>query len=236
MRSVFIIDLKIEKDEALELLEEFSAFWEKHTGIKHEYWVERRDFSVVPTVVESDGDLKPTVKYRTDLNNEVNSRYGDYGTDNVIMMVHDDNFLYKGIWGQNWSYVYNKHSFQLCRWDKKNKTNTFNTLYHEIAHSLDAVILKETGVEIDYLIEEKYNITNFDYDRDFVHGNSPLFPYIGKKGYTRNGEMLEFLAPQLKAAYAIRTYKNEQNLNKLRNIKFRELLVLWKRFISSRNK
>jgi hypothetical protein len=218
MRSVILLDTKIDKDEALALLEDFSEFFEKHTGIEHEYWVERRDFSIVPTVVEADGDLKPTVKYRTDLNNEVHSRYGDFGTDNVIMWVHEDNFLYKGIWGQNWSYVYNKHSFQLCRWDKDNSTNTFNTLWHEIAHSLDAVVLKETGLEIDRPIEINFEVTNFDYDRDFVHGQSGKFPYIGRRGYVRNGEMLEFLAPYLRLAYGKRKEKHLEKLGLMTQI------------------
>ena len=211
MRSVVIIDLKIDKDEALALLDDFSEFFEKHTGIKHEFWVERRDFSIVPTMVESDGDLKPTPKYRTDLNNDVHSRYGDYGTDNVIMWVHEDNFLYKGIWGQNWSGIYHKHSFQLCRWDKDNDANTFGTLYHELMHSFDWVIKEETGFEIDTLFAKDKCFA--DWDSSWVHGNRHTdckgdFKYIGRATGRENAEALERIAIHLKDAFTIRKSKH----------------------------
>jgi hypothetical protein len=216
MKTVVLKDHLIEKDECLALLDEFSEFIEKHTGITCEFYVEGYDFSRVPTVPDPDGDLKPTQAYRTALNQEVNDRYGDYGVDNVVMLVHENNFTFKGIWGQNWSYIYNKHSFQLSRWDRDNSVNTFNTLYHEIAHSFDAVVLTETGVEIDDIVEKEYNITNFDWDRDFVHGNSPLFPYIGHRGFVRDGKMLKILAPYLRDAYQKR--RDRQKLPLLKKI------------------
>ena len=207
MRSVAIIDLKIDKDEALALLDEYSEYIEKHTGMEHEFWVERRDFSQVPTTIDSDGDVKPSIAYREKLFKDVHSRYGDDGTDNVIMWVHDDNFIYKGIWGTNWSYWYGTYSIHLCLW-QKSKVNTFNTLFHEQAHSWDRLILEEIGIDIEPLAEGQLGLTDFDYDRDFVHGNSSRFPYIGKKGFTRENKdtvsMLKFLAPYLRRAYAVR--------------------------------
>jgi hypothetical protein len=222
MRSVAIIDLKIDKDEALALLDEYSEYIEKHTGLEHEFWVERRDFSQVPTTIDSDGDVKPTEAYRRQLFNDVHSRYGDDGTDNVIMWVHEDNFIYKGIWGQNWSYVYGTYSMHLCRWDRDNDVNTFNTLFHEQAHSWDRLILEEIGVDIEPLAEEQLNLSNFDYDRDFVHGNSSHFPYIGKRGFTRENKdtvsMLTFLAPYLQRAYAVRKERHMKKLGMLNQI------------------
>ena len=60
MRAVIKLDNKIDKDEALALLDEYAEFIEKHTGIVCEWYVERHDFSYVPTTPDSDGDLKPT--------------------------------------------------------------------------------------------------------------------------------------------------------------------------------
>jgi len=204
MRSVILLDIKIDKDEALALLDDYSEFIEKHTGIKHEFWVERRDFSQVPTVVESDGDLKPSPKYRSGLVNEVHSRYGDDGTDNVVMWVHEDNFLYKGIWGQNWSYLYKTYSLQLCRWDKDNPANTFGTLYHEQMHSFDRVVLEEIGVDVNKLF-------GYDWDAGAVHGAGD-WDYIGRKTGRENIEALEQIAPYLARAYAAR---KERHLNKI---------------------
>jgi hypothetical protein len=200
MRSLILIDIKIDKDEALALLEDFSEFFRSHTGIEHEYWVERRDFSIVPTMVEADGDLKPTHKYRTDLNNEVHSRYGDFGTDNVIMWVHEDNFLYKGIWGQNWSGFYNKHSFQLCRWDKDNDANTFGTFYHELMHSFDWVVKSELKIDVNKLF-------GYDWDAGAVHGAGD-WDYIGRRTGRENVKALMQIAPHLRQAYKSRKEKH----------------------------
>ena len=209
MRAVVLLDLKIDKDEALALLDEYAEFIEEYTGIECTWWVERRDFSIVPTVPDSDGDLKPTYQYRQALCKDVHDRYGDYGTDHVIMWVHEDNFLFKGVWGTAWAYVHYKYMFELCRWDKDNPVNTFNTLFHESGgHPFDMLILKELGIEIDPLIENHFGVKNFDYDRDYVHGGSPLFEYVGKRGYVRDGRMLRFLAPYLKKAYETRKDKH----------------------------
>ena len=222
MRSVAIIDLKIDKDEALALLDEYSEYLEKHTGFKHEFWVERRDFSQVPTTVDSDGDVKPTEAYRKALFNDVHSRYGDDGTDNVIMWVHEDNFIYKGIWGQNWSYVYGTYSLQLCRWDKDNDVNTLNTLFHEQAHSWDRLILEEIGIDINPTIANHFGYQSFSFDRDFVHGNHPDFPYIGARGFNRDDkkviEILNLLAPYLRRAYAVRQERHMKKLGMMEQI------------------
>ena len=214
MRSVVQLDLKIDKDEALALLDEYGEFIEKHTGIECTWFVERRDFSVVPTTPDSDGNLKPTYAYRQALSEDVYNRYGDYGADNIIMWVHADNFLYKGVWGTAWSYTHFKYNFLLCRWDKKNSINTFNTLFHEGEHPHDTVIKKELGIDINPIIADNFSEPGFSYDRDYVHGNSPQFQYIGGKGYKRDGKMLKFLAPYLRDAYQKRRDKQKLPLLK----------------------
>lgn len=215
MRSLVFLDLKIEKEEALALLKDYGDWYESQTGIKCTFWLERRDFSVVPTIADSDGDLKPTHAYRHALATDVHKRYGDYGVDNIIMWVHEDNFLYKGVWGTAWSYVHYKYNFLLCRWDKKNKVNTWNTLFHEGEHPVDTMINKELGIEIDPLIASHFNELGFDYDLSYIHGNSPQFEYIGRRTYKRDGRMLKFLAPLLKRAYQSRVDKHFSKVNSL---------------------
>lgn len=249
MRSVVLIDTKIDKNEALALLDDFGEFFEKHTGIECEWFVERRDFSQVPTVVDAGGDMKPSPAYRTSLNNDVHSRYGDYGTDNVVMWVHEDNFLYKGIWGQAWAYVYHKHSFILARWDKDNSINTLYTLIHEILHPFDKVILEEVGIDIHEVIKQ-YILQNgtkadidyiakngYNYDRDYVHGNLPSAMYIGRRGYTLSDEnmrVLKLIAPHLKDALTIRKSKHFAPVREAQ-WKLIDALTLWiKNFVSSK--
>jgi len=208
MRFVVLLDLKIDKDEALAVLEDYGKFIKKHTGMECTFWLQRKDFSVVPTVPDSDGDLKPTHEYRQALCKEVHDRYGDYGTDYVVMWVHEDNFLYKGVWGTAWSYVHFKYNFLLCRWDKKNKVNTWNTLFHEGEHPHDTTIKKELGIDIEPLIDNHFGYKGFGFDRDYVHGNHPDWKYIGRRGYVRDGRMLEFLAPYLRRAFQDRKDKH----------------------------
>lgn len=208
MRNVVIIDKLIDKDEALALLDDYGQWYESQTGIKCTFWVERRDFSQVPTYVQSDGDMKPTYDYRQSLADDVYKRYNTYGTDNIIMWVHEDNFLYKGVWGTAWSYVHRKYNFLLCRWDKNNSVNTWNTLFHEGEHLADTLIKKELGIDINPLIANHFGYDSFNYDSDYVHGNHPDWKYIGRRGYQRDGRMLQFLAPYLQRAYDSRKEKH----------------------------
>lgn len=210
MRTVILKDHAIDKDECLALLDEFSEFFRSHTGIECEWYVEGYDFSRVPTVPDPDGDLKPTPEYRKALNKEVHDRYGDYGTDNVIMWVHEKHFTFAGIWGQNWSGFYNKHSFQLCRWDKKNDANTFGTLYHELMHSFDWVVKSELKIDVNQLF-------SYDWDAGAVHGAGD-WDYIGRRTGRENTKALMQIAPYLRQAYKSRKDKHLKRVGMLTQI------------------
>lgn len=232
MRNVLLLDTKINKDEALALLDEYSEWYEKQTGITPIFWVERRDFSQVPTTPDSDGDLKPTYKYRQALATDVHGRYGDYGTDNIVMMVHEDNFVFKGLWGVNWAYSHYKYGFQLVRWDKDNPANTFGTLNHEQDHMYDALILKEIGVDVRPLLKVA------DYDADVTHGRDDRFGYIR---YQENAKTLKKLAPYLRKSFAERKRKHDNRVTKLTTVvhllkQLVDLLSLWKNKVDSTGK
>jgi len=225
MKILAIIDNKIDKDEALALLDDYGDFYKTKFDIDASFLVERKDFSSVPTQPDAQGDLKPTEAYRKALETDVHNRYGDYGVDRILMWVHEDNFLYKGVWGTAWAYNFFKYSFELCRWDKKNDTNTFNTLFHEGAHPVDTLIKKELNIDINPIIKDwilkngsqtdKNYVMNvgFNWDRDFVHGALPSAPYIGERGYTRSDKdiaIMKVIAPQMKQAYLERQKKHTQ--------------------------
>lgn len=199
MRNVVFLDTKIDKDEALALLDDYAEFIEENSGVKPIFWLQRKDFSSVPTSPDSDGDLKPTRQYRQTLANEVYSQYGTYGTDNIIMWVHEDNFLFKGIWGVNYAYSHYKYCFQLCRWDKDNPANTFGTLFHEQMHSFDAVVKYETGFNVDTLF-------NFHWD-SIVHG-AGQWEYIGRRTGRENTDALQAIRSHLQRAYKNRLDKH----------------------------
>ena len=232
MRKLVLIDIPIPKDEALALLDDYGEWYEKQTGITPDFYVERRDFSVVPTVADSVGALKPTYEYRQGIADEVHSRYGDYGVDDIVMWVAEENFLYRGVWGTAWSYVHRKYNFLLCRWDKDNSTNTWNTFFHEGEHPANTLIKEELGIDINPLIANHFNEPGFDYDRDYVHGNSPQFKYIGGRGYQRDGRMLKFLAPYLRQAYDRR---KEKHMKPVKTVMLQVISILQKYLLLHRN-
>jgi len=210
MRALIQLDLKIDKDECLALLDDYADFIKEHTGIECEFYVERKDFSQVPTSPDSDGDLKPTRAYMKALEKEVHDRYRDYGTDNIIMWVHEDNFLFRGIWGSNFSYFYHKYSTQLCRWDKDNSANTFGTLYHEQMHSFDRLVLEELQIDVNKLF-------GYDWDAGAVHG-AGKWDYIGRRTGRENTKALQQIAPYVLSALKKRKEKHDKDVGLLRQI------------------
>ena len=210
MRTLIQLDLKIDKDECLALLDDYADFIKEHTGIECEFYVERKDFSQVPTSPDSDGDLKPTSAYLKALEKEVHTRYRDYGVDNIVMWVHEDNFTFRGIWGSNFSYFYHKYSTQLCRWDKDNSDNTFGTLYHEQMHSFDRLVLEELQIDVNKLF-------GYDWDAGAVHG-AGKWDYIGRRTGRENTKALQQIAPYVMAALKKRKEKHEKDVGLLRQI------------------
>lgn len=205
MRLVILKDIKIKEAEWNKLAQEFTNLVKQHTGLTPTFFIEHEDYTNVPTTVDSDGDVVPTDSYFKALTDSVYAKYGTWGTDSVVMLVHRDNWVFKGIWGTNKSNIYRQYHLHLCRFDHKNIANSLGTLYHEWMHSLDALIKTHTGVEID----KYFTITKCfaDWDTTCVHGNKykgcaeTPYKYIKWK---ENTDALSMIAPDLKKAYAIR--------------------------------
>lgn len=205
MRVLFLCDQKITDKELKTLTDEFTGLVKQYTDITPMYFLQREDYTSVPTEKDNDGDLKPTKKYLTALTDTVHSKYGTYGVDSVVLLVHRDNWVFDGIWGTNWSNMYRQYHVHLCRFDNRNVANSLGTLYHEWMHSLDALIKTHTGVEIDdYFRETKCFV---DFDTTCVHGNKTApyketpFSYIR---YKENTDALAMIAPDLRKAYKAR--------------------------------
>lgn len=205
MRMLFLCDIKITDKEIKDLQKEFTGLIKQYTDITPEYFIERQDYKNVPTEADGDGDLKPTKAYTTALLSTVHAKYGNYGVDSVVLLVHRDNWVYTGIWGTNWSNVYHQYHVHLCRFDNKNIANSLGTLYHEWMHSLDSLISTHTGVEIDnYFTNSRCFV---DWDSSICHGNKTVgcketpFKYIKWKD---NTDALAMIAPDLRMAYKVR--------------------------------
>lgn len=205
MRITVLKDLKISPAQYEKLTAEFSDFVYDNTGIVPMFFLEERDFKNVPTTPDNDGDDKPTTEYMKALMKTVHDKYGDWGTDSVVMLVHEDNWFFKGIWGSNFSGAYYTYHVHLCRFDKKNIANSLGTLYHEWMHSLDVLIKTHTGVDINqYFKSTKCWVS---WDASAVHGNKfhgcKETPYSYIK-WKENTDALQMITPDLKKAYAKR--------------------------------
>ena len=108
MRHIILLDNKISENEYKKWVVEDTEFWKKHLDITTIYEVIRTDYSDYPTYIDADKDIRPTHAYLQELNDMVVKKYGEFGFDFVMVMVHEDNWMSdtdftKGIWGTNYS-------------------------------------------------------------------------------------------------------------------------------------
>lgn len=201
MRHIVLLDEKIPEHEYRAWLKEDKAFWKLYFNVDAKYFPQRHDFSTYPTYIDTEGDQRPTYSYLKSLAKKATQGYGPAGADFIIMAVHEDNFLSDnpkpgvGIWGTNYSNIHHGYHFQYCRWDRDNSANTFGTLYHERAHSFDALIANETNKNLNTIVGTR------NWDAEFVHGGSKRFDYIRHK---ENVQTLRLIAPAMREAFSKR--------------------------------
>ncbi len=235
MRNLVYKDIKIPQAEYDKLLKDYSDFIKKQTGITVTTWTVDKDYTDYPTYLDTDGDdvLRPS--FWQEIIKEVSKNYGDYGADNIITLIHADNWksgktaTRKGIWGTNYSYKYGNYHTQYCRFDAK-AVNSFGTLNHEIDHTFDALIKVEIGVNVNPLLA----VTN--YDKNTTHGEPTAYhPYIRNK---ENADKLKVLAPYLASAYAKRLEKHVIYTKGLQNTAIgllERVVELWKQRLYKKN-
>ena len=121
------------------------------------------------------------------------------------MLVHRDNWVFKGIWGTNYSNIYHQYHVHLCRFDDRSLPNSIGVLFHEWMHSLDALIKTHTGVDINQYFKNTKCFVS--YDSTCVHGNRftgcKETPYKYIK-WNENTDVLAMIGPDLARAYAKR--------------------------------
>ena len=230
MRNVIFYDPIIPKVELFDVLMEYSKFHRDNSGVVFSYDLIPFDFRDYPTYSDADGDQRPTEVFLKKLTGQVSKEYGQFGTDNVKLLIHEDNWKSdppgpnNGIWGTNWSYVYGTFHVQYCRWDADNPANTFGTLNHEDDHTYDALVKVELGINIASIL----GVSN--YDKMTTHGGRPDDTKLAWHGYIRhkeNAEKLKVLSPYLKAAYAKRLERHRATrLGKITGLQNRIITLL----------
>jgi len=213
MRLVILKDLKITEDEINELERQITDLYFEHAGIEPEFYVEEHNFSYYPTYIDSDGDIRPGTQWLKDTTDTVYKRYGQWGTDHVIFLIHEDNWKsdtddIKGIWGTSYSNIHHSYHVQYVRFDRDNMANSVGTFYHEIMHSHDNLIKTTLGIDIEKLL-------GFDWDAKVVHGGGPNYKYIRHK---ENTSALAYISSFLKKAYDKRSDLHQKNLGLMKTI------------------
>jgi hypothetical protein len=198
MRIVCYKDKLIKPSEYNALVAEYTNFIKDTTGIDVTFWTIDYDFTDYPTIIDTDGDDVLRPNFLQNIAKEVTAKYGDYGTDNVVTLIHERNWKSgkapgrKGIWGTNYSYKYGKYHIQYCRFDEGGLINSFGTLNHEIDHTFDALCQVEVGINLNPIL----GVTK--YDADTTHGGKPPYKYIRND---ENADKLKVIAPYLASAY-----------------------------------
>jgi hypothetical protein len=243
MRNIVFKDIKIPQVDYDQLLKDYSSFITKQTGIKPIFYTHDYDYTDYPTDVDVDGDDVPRPTMLQDIADDVDEKYGEWGGDNIIVLIHEDNWksgataTRPGISGTNYSYRYNNYHLQYVRWWKRTGksvaqelVNTFGTLNHEIDHSLDALIKQELGININPVLGV------VDYDKNTTHGQPEAYhAYIR---YQENAAKLKVLAPYLVAAYKKR---QDRHTEAVRGMQFtiigllEKLVYLYKAKLNQKN-
>lgn len=211
MRNVIFYDQTIPEKKLIEVLIEYKNFLRDTSGAIFTYDLIPYDFSDYPTYLDADNDERPTPAFLKSLSDRVTKEYGQFGTDNIKLLIHQDNWKSDppgaaGIWGTNYSYVYGTFHLQYCRWDKKNPANSFGTINHEDDHTYDALVKVELGININPILGTKY------YDAETTHGDRDNGGKNALHGYIRyqeNADKLRTLSPYIKAAYAKRLERHK---------------------------
>ena len=228
MRLVILKDTRITNSQFLELQEQFSSLYRENTKITPTFYIENFDFSDYPTFVDNDGDYRPTNQFLQSTCSEVHKRYGKWGTDHIVLLIHEDNWKSdplgdkgKGIWGTNYSNIFFGYQVQYCRFDKDNIANSLGVLYHEVHHSHDALIYAMLGIDVVPMLKVG------SWDRDITHGNREPWKYIRHR---ENTASIEYIAPYLKLAYAKRKSIHDRKVSLMERV-----VILARQFIRKKN-
>lgn len=209
MRNIVYKDTRIKDSEYRQLLDSYTRYLEDTAGLKPIFWTVDYVFTDYPTVIDTDGDDVMRPDFLQNIAKEVTAKYGDYGTDNVITLIHESNWksgktaTRKGIWGTNYSYRFGKYHVQYCRFDEGNLANSLATMIHEnIWHPADALTQVEIGIDLNKIAGVSR------WDAEIVHGENPKYRYVRR--INDNEATLKLVAPYLQAAYQKRLERHTE--------------------------
>lgn len=208
MRVVILKDDLISSIQLAAVTDDFSKFIKRHTGIEVTCFQHTIDYSEYPTEIDSDGHVRPTYSFLKEQADFVYSKYAKFGTDHVVVLVHKKNWKSGRIWGTNFSNIFHGYQLHYCRFDSDNLVNAFATIYHEIHHSLDALVQTTVGINIAPLVP----VNNWD---NITHGKEGDWKYIRNR---ENAESLKIIKTPLFASYQKRLAFHKERVGLMKQV------------------
>lgn len=186
MRILILRDEKINDEQLDSVLAEFSQIFKDNANITPEITKEYVSYRDQRGSQRAGFDALPYgfVKWHVDrIHKRDKGRY-----DHILLLVHRANFKpTKAIWGENFSNFFYDYHVSVGRYDHKNPANSLGTIWHEVHHSLDALVETELGVKVEPLFNVK------SWDNAITHGGK-YYEANDKWDYIRHKENQESLA------------------------------------------
>lgn len=199
MKVLILCDNIIDREQSKQVDKDFDILIRTHAGITPTFIYEDFDFTTYPKETAADGDEHITDAWLRSTIATVFKKHGD-NIDHVILQIHRNNWNLAGIWGTNYSNIYNGYQVHVCRFDHRNLANSLGTRYHEWMHSLDAIIKTYVGTDVSKTI-------GLSWDKFVVHGGRPDKENTTEWKYIRwkdNTKALELIQVDLRQAYVAR--------------------------------
>lgn len=163
MNILLLVDKKIRQSQLDKMKSEVASLYKTNCNITLKWFEESRDFTTIPTEWYRPEDMGIKKTHIKKVAAEIYDRYAEE-IDEVVFLIHKDNWTLEGVWGWNMSNVYNGYGIQQCRFDSRNVSNSIGTLYHELHHDHDTFIYTYTGIKIERVVGV------VDWDDDITHG------------------------------------------------------------------
>jgi len=236
MKSILLLtDKKIHRTLLGQVTRKIGDSYQKNADVKITWHIEDFDFSSYPKEIYSGSFEGMKRDWIATQCAAIYRRWAEE-IDEVVFLVHSDNWNLNGVWGWNMSAVYSGYGVQQVRFaqvathtDARNVNNSAGTLYHELHHDHDAFIFNYTGKRIEPLAGVA------DWDKDVTHGGAVGWDYI--RLVEDNPTSLQLIGPLLKEAIKKRRSIFDRKVGTMRQIiQILERVVVLQRELISRQR
>ena len=208
MNILLLLDDKIRDDQLKKVKIDVAKIYDVSADVTIRWFEERRDYTTYPKQTYSAGYEGIAYSHIDTVTKEIYSRWAEE-VDQVVFLIHADNWNLKGVWGWNISKTYSGYGVQQCRFDHRNLVNSIGVMYHELMHDANTFVYTYTGK----IIETLFDFSNWD--DAVVHGEHRDWSYIR---HNENQSALVTISPLLRQALVARHALFTRRVNLLNEI------------------